>query len=98
MWLKYSYDLFNNPKALLPGGYWNQTIIHEIGHTLGLAHTQDAKVMGDRVYGAKFEQGTEHNANPYSTMSYFHYVGDVNSFTDVFRPATLMVDDIKTIQ
>ena len=49
------------------GSYAFDTILHEIGHALGLKHGQDTS-----VYGAL---PASHNSTEYSIMDYYSYVG-----------------------
>jgi len=84
----------------MDGTYWNQTIINEVGHSLGLAHTQDASSYGGTTYGTNTTYGGVNNSNPYSTMAYAEYVGEtINGTSSTFsRPTTLMIDDIAALQ
>ena len=101
IWLNSQNNYFNNNTALMDGSYWNFTTNHEIGHAIGLAHTQHAMTYGGRTYGTDQSYGTVHNALPYSIMSYAEYVGveiDSTSHTQFFLPTTLMIDDIAALQ
>ena len=84
----------------MDGTYWHQTIIHEVGHAVGLAHPHEATSYSTRTYGSNSSTGEEHSANPYSTMAYPEYVGDTLDGAEniVSRPTTLMMDDIAAIQ
>jgi VCBS repeat-containing protein len=101
IWLNSTNDSFRNQDTLMDGTYYNQTIIHEVGHSLGLAHTQDASSYGGTTYGTDTTYGGVNNANPYSTMAYAEYDGQYisgysnNQFS---RPTTLMIDDIAALQ
>ena len=100
IWFNDTQDLYNNVNAIMDGNYWNQTITHEIGHALGLSHTQDASSYGSRTYGSHSSYGGVNNANPYSTMAYPEYVGEpLDGAENMYsRPTTLMIDDIIAIQ
>ena len=84
-------NLFNNPSMLFDGSYYKQTIIHEIGHAVGLAHPHHTSngYIQDASMG-----------KPYSTMSYADYNGDnPNSSTNITQaPHTLMIADIAALQ
>ena len=100
VWLSDTNNYYNNASALMDGTYWHQTIIHEIGHAVGLAHPHQATTYGDRTYGTNSSQGSENNANPYSTMAYPEYIGEELDFAENMysRPTTLMIDDVAAIQ
>ena len=99
-WFNDTSNLFNNSVALLNGSYWNQTILHEIGHTLGLAHPFEKSSYGGTTYGVDLSQGTFHNAIPYSQGSYFEYIGETldGHSGEASMPVTLMMDEIKALQ
>ena len=100
IWLDDTANLYNNSYALMDGNYWHFTIMHEIGHALGLAHTQDSSSYGSRTYGSESSVGGIHNSNPYSIMAYAEYVDEpIDAIQGVYaRPTTLMIDDIAAIQ
>ena len=50
-WFNSRNNYFNNDLALMKGSYWHATILHEIGHTLGLAHPFEKVVMGHYLWG-----------------------------------------------
>jgi Ca2+-binding RTX toxin-like protein len=94
-----------NERGLLQGGYGFATIIHEIGHALGLAHPHDngfgsSKMVGvvdNNDYGAfSLNQGI------YTMMSYLHgwQLAPFGPNKDQFigREATPMAFDIAVLQ
>ena len=68
------------------GTYRFATMVHEIGHALGLRHPHDGGATQDWL-------GT-------SVMSYRSYPGDsvVGGYSNAFYPKTPMMDDIQAIQ
>lgn len=74
-------------------GYEFDTIMHEIGHTLGLKHGQE----DDGVHGTL---PTAHNATDWSIMDYHSYIG-ADLFYRNFEGSgnqTYMIDDISALQ
>jgi len=100
VWLNDTNNNYNNAALLKDGTYHNTTITHEIGHALGLSHTQDAATLGGKTYGTTTTTGSIHNSNPYSTMSYAEWNGDnmAGITNGTYRPTTLMIDDIAALQ
>ncbi|MCR6501849.1 M10 family metallopeptidase C-terminal domain-containing protein [Shinella sp. CPCC 101442] len=83
------YDL-RKPVA---GNYAWHTLIHELGHALGLKHAQE-----DLVYG-KMPDAT--NSIEFTVMSYRTYIGDTNgyySYEEFGAPQTFMMADIAALQ
>lgn len=82
-----------NPTAT-PGTYAYQTIIHELGHALGLKHPHEANIDGNFNY-----DGSEFDYLKYSVMTYKDFVGDDNSgYSSLLFPTTFMVGDIAALQ
>ena len=100
MWLNSTDNYFNDTASLKDGTFFNTTITHEIGHALGLSHTQDAATLGGKTYGTTTTTGSIHNSNPYSTMAYAEWNGDnmAGITNGLYRPTTLMINDIKALQ
>lgn len=74
-------------------GYEFDTILHEIGHTLGLKHGQD----DDGVHGTL---PTNHNSTEWSIMDYHSYIGADNYYRNPEGSGnqTYMTDDISALQ
>ena len=74
-----------------PGTDMYETIIHELGHSLGLKHSQDSPALP-----------LEQESQSYTVMSYTEYrndymIGQTNTNGDI-HPETLMLDDIRALQ
>jgi serralysin len=84
---------YNNPVL---GTYAWMTIIHEIGHALGLKH-------GHEAAGGFPALPANHDSVEYSVMTYRAYVGDPlagggYALEQTSYPQTLMMDDIAALQ
>ena len=100
IWLKSETDNYNKSTKLVDGTYWNAAIVHEIGHSLGLAHPHEAETINGKTYGTNVSSGEIHSSLPYSVMSYAEYVGETigSSSNNYSKPTTLMIDDIAALQ
>lgn len=83
VWLNASADWSD----FAPGSYDYLTLIHELGHALGLKHT----------FSGNAALPTEVDSLAYSVMSYTTYTGMPDSWAD-FYPTTPMSFDIAAIQ
>jgi Ca2+-binding RTX toxin-like protein len=88
---------FNSP---FPGTYAYESIMHEIGHDLGLKHGQPQDPTLETRHGADFGSlPPDHDSFEYSIMTYAPYVGfsgGPDGATD--HPTTFMQDDIAALQ
>ncbi|SOE01447.1 flagellin [Caenispirillum bisanense] len=75
-------------------GYPYQTIIHELGHALGLKHPHEANIDDEYNY-----DGSAYDHLKYSVMSYKDFAGDTNDgYGADFFPTSFMVGDIAALQ
>jgi len=91
VWLRHSLILYDSP---VKGNYGYTTLMHEIGHALGLKHPHEA----DGYFHA---MPHDHDSVEYSVMSYRSYVGaSKGAYTNGTWsfPQTLMMYDIAAIQ
>jgi serralysin len=71
------------------GTYGFQTMLHEMGHALGLMHTHQGSVAAT----------SDIDWTGYSVMSYRSYVdAPLTGYTQNYYPTTPMINDIKAIQ
>ena len=89
-WFNNSNHYYDNPQI---GNYAYDLMLHETGHTIGLKHPQD-------TVGAFGLLPSDHDALPYTVMSYRSYVGGPLSYSvsAASYPETLMMDDIRAVQ
>jgi len=75
------------------GSYAFSTILHEIGHALGLKHGQES----DPVFGVL---PAEHMSTEWSVMTYYSYIGGTGFYenADGSGNQTYMIDDIAALQ
>lgn len=78
----------SNYNNMAEGTYGFQTLLHEIGHALGLSHTHDGTAAASSI-----------DWTGYSVMSYRSYEGaPLSGYTQGYYPTTPMINDIKAIQ
>jgi serralysin len=90
VWIGTSYD-YTNPVL---GNYSYLTLIHELGHSFGLKHSQESGGVAGAV-------PADHDALEYSVMSYRSYVGGpTTGYTnEAFGyPQSYMMNDILALQ
>ena len=90
-WFNSSRHYYDAPEK---GNYAYFTMLHEIGHTLGLKHGNEGNVFGALP--------AAHNSMEYSVMTYASYIGASTSNGLSNGPASyaqsLMMDDIAALQ
>lgn len=83
---------FGADASYAPGTYNFLTMMHEIGHALGLKHPHEASGSGVVLASGKDWLGS-------SVMSYRSYIGDnIGGYTNHFFPTTPMGVDVQAIQ
>ncbi|MCP8893445.1 M10 family metallopeptidase C-terminal domain-containing protein [Shinella daejeonensis] len=83
----------NDLRAPRAGNYAWHTLLHELGHALGLKHPQETAIYGSMP--------DETNSIEFSIMSYRSFVGDIWSGYDYEMfgaPQTFMMADIAALQ
>ncbi|WP_152415196.1 flagellin N-terminal helical domain-containing protein [Caenispirillum salinarum] len=92
MWISsYVTTNYATPSA---GTYANLTIIHELGHALGLKHPHEENIDGEYNY-----DGADIDHLKYSVMSYKDFAGDTNDgYGATYFPTSFMVGDIAALQ
>lgn len=80
-------------QAPTKAGYAFDTILHEIGHTMGLKHGQ----QDDGVHGVLPD---DHNSTEWSLMSYHSFVGGDDYYRNIAGSGnqSYMIDDIAALQ
>ena len=79
----------SNYNNMSEGTYGFQTLLHEIGHALGLSHTHQGGTVAT----------SDIDWTGYSVMSYRSYAGaPLNGYTQAYYPTTPMINDIQAIQ
>jgi serralysin len=76
--------------------YGGQTLLHEIGHTLGLAHPGDYNAW-DGILSYDDDAAYAEDSRGYSVMSYWDESSTDQNFANAYASAPLM-DDIAAIQ
>lgn len=96
VWLK---RLFYNTEAVL-GTYAYHTVIHELGHALGLKHAHESTTVGFGVTGSPM--GEDRDSLEFTVMTYRSYVdgpaGGGYTYETYGAPQTFMMYDIAALQ
>ena len=97
VWFGQAYDnnSFADLRAPAPGDYAYMTIIHELGHSLGLKHGNEAGGVANETLPAATDD------LEYSVMTYASYVGSTAGYDTCAldsNPQTYMMDDIAALQ
>ena len=89
VWFNANGSSFNTPWT--KGSYEYQTVIHEIGHTIGMKHPFESSSLNSAVVGSGWD------TRSYTVMSYSAKAGDTSTHFS-FEPTTPMLLDILAIQ
>jgi serralysin len=93
VWLNNSFDYNAAPFV---GGYGGLTIVHEIGHAIGLAHPSDYDAAGDVTLTYSQHASYYEDSRQYTVMSYF---GGFNTGANLpGYSAAPLLDDIAAAQ
>lgn len=105
VWLNAIMAGNSSPEDFQPGGALYLTLMHEIGHALGLAHTHLEDADGNGIDDHTLSNyPADHLSQEYSVMSYASYLGQDTETLGQFSilpgswPQTLMMDDIAALQ
>ena len=79
------------------GNYGGMVLIHELGHTIGLAHPGDYGVEDDATPTYAADAGYYEDSRQYSVMSYFGEANTGGSFQGRYAASPLL-DDISAAQ
>lgn len=94
IWFGTAYvGTINDMRKPVAGNYAWHTLIHELGHALGLKHAQE-----DLVYG---KMPDETNSIEFTVMSYRSFIGDTGgsyAYEEFGAPQTFMMADIAALQ
>lgn len=92
MWI--STNIIGTDAAPTKGDYSYMTILHELGHALGLKHPHEENIDGEYNY-----DGNAFDHMKYSIMSYKDFAGDTNDgYGASFYATSFMVADIAALQ
>ncbi|WP_305072137.1 M10 family metallopeptidase [Microvirga puerhi] len=89
-WLGTANGWYDSPQL---GNYGYYTLLHELGHALGLKHGNETNVYGALPYA--------HDSMEYSVMTYRSYVGAAGQYVENETwgyAQSLMMDDIAALQ
>ncbi len=97
VWFGRAYDglSYADYRTPAPGNYASMTMLHELGHALGLKHGSEAGGVANEMLPAAS------NALEYSVMTYASYIGSpatADTCALDSNPQTYMMDDIAALQ
>jgi len=97
VWFGHAYDglSYADYRTPAPGNYASMTMLHELGHALGLKHGSEAGGVANELLPAAS------NDLEYSVMTYASYIGSLATADTCAvdsNPQTYMMDDIAALQ